>query len=597
MRASFSLQLTLKIIVVIFLLVIFFIGYNSFLMDKSLVALDVSLQSLKAGETLGIDLLLNIDNAGEIVKEDFDESRLAKLDYLGSTILEGAATKDAQIVLSNLIDEKGRQKAGVLKSLDSSTLAFRRGISNIFTGGGKEQQLKQSLKQAVELHHNGDFTKAKGLYNNIIKSGGASRYAGVARALLTNLDKQLLLKGERDELASKVKRLSNTEETSKAYFKLGQLEMQLLNFKGAKVYFSKVLDTAPDSNLAPKAKFYLGWANKQAGNLEESVKYFEELARESEDEKLILSSRFQMADTFKRKGEYEKAAELYRDIAHKHSDSKIAPVSLEFSKFTYIFDLKDFDKANEVTAELIKSHPGSALSESARKQLKTEQDTLRHLTATPEALKGATLSRAWTTIPVLGQALKAGESAAARYAVYMIEGSIDRAIAANLDKNETLIIDIDPGFLTNYARQRLQQATKALGVSLSSFEITFPKKDHIQIGGFVKIGPKNFKFYILGRVALVRHVEMNLVKGEYNPTKWIIFTALEGKLGPFNVPVDLANKTMGKAHRIFNQKQIFRIEEFSLSPGRVYFSGPLRFTQNQLKAERNSLDQYLKLYK
>src|SRR3989338_55812 len=103
MRISSSINPLLSVISTIFLLVIFFIGYNNFLLDKSLLALDVSLQSLKAGDTLGVGLLLNIENSAEVAKDNFDESLMARLDYLSTTISERATTKDVQIVLSDLM--------------------------------------------------------------------------------------------------------------------------------------------------------------------------------------------------------------------------------------------------------------------------------------------------------------------------------------------------------------------------------------------------------------------------------------------------------------------------------------------------------------
>lgn len=597
MKIPFAFRLTLRITFIIFLLIIFFIGYNRFLLDKSLIALDVSLQSLKAGETLGIGLLLNIDNAGEIVKDDFDETRMAKLDYVGSTILVRTAAEDAQIILSNLMGERTKAKANILRTLDISALALRRGIGRTFAfaGGKRQQQLKMSLQKAVDAHRNGNFAKAKDLYTAIIKTGGASRYANIAIVLLTNLDKQLLIKDERDKLTSGLKKLVDADEILRTYFRLGQLETQLLDFDQAGVYFGKILDMAPDLDLATKAKFFLGWANKQAGDFEEGIKYFEELTRESEDEKLILSSRSQIADTFKRKKEYEKAAELFRDLADEYPDSKIAPEALAFSALIYLFDLNDIDRANEIIVGLIKSYPSAALLESTRKELEPVRDLLKHLTKAEKELKDKGV--AWSRIPLLVQTLKLAEDAAAWYAVYMIEGSIDRALRGNTQKDEILTIEVDPEFLTNYVRKGMQRVAKAAGVSLSGFKITFPRRDSVRVDGFIKIGPANFKFYVLGKMSLKKHIEMDLIKGEYRPTRWIIFTILEGKLGVFKIPVNIANRILGKAQRIFNQKQIFRIEKFALSREKIYFAGPLRFTQEQLKMERNLLDQYLRIYK
>lgn len=597
MKSSLSLKLTLRIASVIFSLVLFFIIYNNFLLDKSLAALDVSLQGLKTGETLGISLLLNINSATEITKSEFDESRLAKLDYLNSTIFQRGGSKDAQIILSDLIDEKKRQRPDFLRALDAPAMVLKRGISNTFARGGGEQQIKRDLKEAADAHNKGDFIKAKSLYTNIIASGGISRYIDIAKALLLDLNKQLVLEDEYNKLTSELKRLVAPDELARTYFKLGLLETQLLNFNKARDYFNKVLEVAPTSDLAARSKFYLGWVNKQFGDFTNSVKYFTESIQESKEKKIIISSKFQIADTFKRQGEFEKAAELFRDISHKHADSKIAPVVLTFSKFTYLFDLKDVDKSNEIAAELIREHPGSALLESSRQQLELKESPLEQLTKGKEVETEDALSRIWSSTPILGQALRLAEDVTAWYAIYMIEGSIDQALQKNIGKGETLVIEVDQEFLTNYVRKGLQQAASRTGFTLSGFMLQFPKKDQVKIGGFVKIGPANFEFSVLCGMIFEKHIEMDLIKGEYNPVRWVILTALEGRLGQFKVPMGLANRMMGKANRVFNQKQIFEINDFSLTEGRIYFAGPLRFTQEELKLQRNLLDQYIKLYK
>ncbi|MBN1405175.1 MAG: tetratricopeptide repeat protein [Candidatus Omnitrophica bacterium] len=599
MKTPLYLTVSLRLGFIILLVVLFFVGYNSFLVDKSLIALDASLQSLKKGETLGVALLLNIDSANEIVKDDFNENNLAKLDYVGSTIIDRPASQDAQIILSNLIGSTVTEKRTIKDTLEASNLAFKRGLNSIFgrVNPQDEINLKQKLKEATKAHASGDFDKAEALYLQVGRFAGASRYGDIASILLDNLKKQLLIKNEVNGLVAKIREPKNSTEAAKAYFKLGLLEIQLLNFAKAKEYFNKILEITPDSDLSKKANFYLGYSDKQSGNFEESIKYFEEAIKDSKEEKLITIGKFQIADNFKRQGEYEKAAELFRDIASKHEHSQIAATSLAFAKFTYLFDLNNSDKANEITTEMINKYPGSDLLEDTRQELEIKEDPLEYLTKGAENLDEGALVKIWSKVPVLNEALKSAENTAAWYAVYMIEGSIDRTLGENLQKNEILTISIDPEFLTSYVSKGLQNAAATVGVSISNFKIGFPQRDHAQISGLVKIGPANFKFYVLGKMSLEKHMEIDLIKGEYNPDKWVIFKIIEGKLGRFDIPTGLANKMMAKAHRIFNQKEIFQVEEFSLMPQRISLSGPVRFTQEELKMQRNLLDQYIKFYK
>ena len=380
-KIPFLLSLTVKIFVILLLFVIFFVGYNSLILDKSLAALDASLQTLKTGDALGIGLLLDVDSVNEIIKEDFNQSRLSKLDYLSSTIIERAESQDVQILLSGLIEERSSKRANFLKTLDNSVLTFRRNLNKtaIFSQRNREK-IKNDLEDAIDQHYKGDFEEAKALYQDIIKMAGTSHYADIARALLENLEKQVALKNRRNKLLIDLEQLTDTNDISLASYELGLIEIQLLDFHKAKDYFTKVQEISVDPNLIARANFYLGWTSKQEGNLEQGIEYFNQLLQAPADENLVIGSKFQIADSFKRKGEFEKAAELFRDLAKKHSESAAASLFLTFSKFTYIFDLDKSHKANEITAELIEYYPASELLETTRKELKVEQSPLDYLT-------------------------------------------------------------------------------------------------------------------------------------------------------------------------------------------------------------------------
>ncbi|MFH0732142.1 MAG: hypothetical protein V2A72_04360 [Candidatus Omnitrophota bacterium] len=593
MKIPFSISLIAKIALIVVFFIILFIVYNNFVLDKSLAALDASLQTMGTGEASGIGLLLNVDSISEVVKGNFDESRLATLDYLDTSIQEGGGSVDTQIILSNLINEKAGDRPEFLRALDNYALVIKRGIRNIFgLKDEKEQELKESLVEAVEAHHEGDVNKAASLYADIIRSAGVSQYGDIAKALLENLNKQALLREQRDKLAAELKQLSDSDEISNAYLEIGLVETQLLDFDQAKYYFNKVLETTPSSPLVTKAKFYLGWISKQTGQLEESMKYFQELLNESTDEKMVLSSKLQIADAFKRKGDVVKAAQLYRSAAHEHGDSKVASESLTLSKFAYLFNLKDPKKANEVSAELMTQYPNSSLSASAGK-INTGRVSLEGLPMPEKGFKEKALQQIRATVPAVDKALIWGEDVSSKFALNIIKDGIDKAIKKNISKGSRLTIDVDPNFIVESLEQTLKSAASSKGFGFTGFTLKFPKPNYLEADGFLKIGPTNFKFYTLIKLSFVDNSKIYFAdKLEYNPKNWTIATILEAKLGLIPIPVNSANNVLIKAHKIFNQKQIFVIDDFSLTQSRMYFTGILRLTQEELLIELNSLNEY-----
>ncbi|GEM_PF-6427533 len=598
MKSPLYVKTAARLILVISGIVVFFIIYNNFLLDKSLAALDASLNTLKASDSAAVGLLLNIKAADEITKENFNDGLVAGLDYLNTVIAQRPDSDDAQIILSNLINSSKDQRPPLLNMLDSSSIKIKQILQGVIAPAAKAKQLQaiEAIKQAIKAHTAGDFLKAKELYQQAIKNAPDVNYAYVANGLLTELEQQIALENKRDEIRNALKSITDQNKILVDYIELGLIEIQLLNYAAADECFNKVIETAPQSDTAVKAKFYLGWSSKQQGDLDKSLKNFEEIENLPSNEKFYLSTKLQVADVFKKKGDYEKAARMYRDLSKEKQAQPVADVSLALASFTYLFDLNDADTANEIAAELIKSYPASKLLEATRVKLKGKPGALKQLTEGDEGKEG-NLAKMWTTTPILKQASAAAEEVAACYAVYMIEGSIKSALTQNLQKDDIFTTDLDSEFLNNYVKKRLQQVASKTGAVLSGFTITFPQKDRISVSGYLQIGPKNFKFQVTGEMKLDKRKIMDYIKNEYTPQDWITFTIINGEFGPFKIPTELFNKVLGKAHRIFNQKQVFKIDNFSLQNGRIFMSGALRFSPEELKRQQNMLDEYVRLYK
>ena len=254
MQRLISVKLATKLIFIILAVVVFFIFYNNFLLDKSLAALDVSLNALKTSDPAAIGLLLNIKTANEITRENFNDSIIAELDYLNTVIAQRPKSDDAQMILTNLVNSAKEERAPLLNTLDASALAIRKMLNNtlgLIDQNAREKQIKiiDKIKQAAKAHINGDFEKAKELYNEILKIAPNNNYAYIINGLLQQLQQQLVLIDKRNNVLNSLKGTTDFSKKPEYYFELGLIETQLLNYKEANNSFNKVINVGVSSSF------------------------------------------------------------------------------------------------------------------------------------------------------------------------------------------------------------------------------------------------------------------------------------------------------------------------------------------------------------
>lgn len=289
---------TYLIFIIVLAAVLFFLGYNAYLVDRSLANLRIALDKVNDVKTLEdahkLSSLLDYSLLNEVSSESLDSATIAKIEYAKDILdnpKEDSQLKDAQFAIGEVVAKKEKQRTPLLRAID--------------------------------------------------KLAG-----GVVPAITTAVAKDRL-EAQVVSLKERLPKLRDTAQLQEAYYELGNLYTQLSEFPKAQEAFRKVGELDPNSVLAQKAWFNLAWSQKREGSYEEALKSFEALATATGDKEIEVFSKYQMAETYKKKGDYEKAIEAYRSIENEQVSPELSQVASLQIPSVYLYDLGDLEKAQE----------------------------------------------------------------------------------------------------------------------------------------------------------------------------------------------------------------------------------------------------------
>ena len=303
------------VLIILAAAIIFFLGYNRYLLDHSLANLRVALDRVSDVKTMEdakkLASALDYSLITEVASKKLETSNIARIE-LAMDILtkpqDMSQLKDVKFALEGVIKQKESQRSVILVALDK--------ISKIFAPA------------AVKV------SKAQ-------------------------------LKDQAGYLKERIDTLKDKDQLQEAYYDLANIYTKMSDFTRARETYLKAVDLNPSSKLAQKCRFNLAWNEKQQGNLDQALKEFENLSQTTGEEKLAIFSKYQMADTYRKKGDYEKASVIFQEVARQSSDKELSSFAdKELSSFaefragyTYLYDLKDYEKAKGIfdkSKELLK---------------------------------------------------------------------------------------------------------------------------------------------------------------------------------------------------------------------------------------------------
>lgn len=318
---------TYKITGVILLAVIFFLGYNTYLVDYSLVNLRFALNKTSEVKALEdfvkIKDLLKVPLLKEVSKTNTSSRALTSMELvenIASTARTQEQIEDIKFYLKGVIETKEKERGPFLSSLDRlNTLIFK--------------PMQNTSQEELEA-----------------KAHSLSARVGTFK------DKKL---------------------QQKAYYDLGNIYMQLDQPAKAEEAFLEAIQIDPADPIAVKAKFNLGWSYKSFGEFDKAIACFEDLEKKHPDATLAITGEFQIADTLYKsatslykQGDYEKARDKYALLADKYPEFTIIDLALFEAGYISYYNLSDVDAAVKYFSKLEEKYPKTTIVQHVQKEVR-----------------------------------------------------------------------------------------------------------------------------------------------------------------------------------------------------------------------------------
>jgi len=293
----YYIKKTYKVIAVIGFVVVFFVAYNTYVVDRSVINLRIALDQLAYAESTEdfqrIKPLLKVPFLNTVSQTELPAKEFLSLIAAQNIIDTGTDREqisDVKFFLKEVLKEKENQRGGILSALDR--------INELFIKPQTEPERQKLQAQARTL-------------------------------------------------SAKVGTIIDPGARQEAYYRLENIYMQLSDLEMAQKVVKEIVSINPDSDIAEKARFNLGWAFNNAGEFQKAIVNFEEVSRESTNLTLAVTSEYQVADVLYKKGDYEAARDKYALLADKYPEYEGKAMAYYNAAQISFNELKDYRAALE----------------------------------------------------------------------------------------------------------------------------------------------------------------------------------------------------------------------------------------------------------
>jgi tetratricopeptide (TPR) repeat protein len=278
---------------------VFFIGYNNYLLDKTLANLKVSLKQLDTEKGREVAKLVGdiLDDTFimEIAKEEIDAVTLAKIEFssqIVNKVSQGedeAMLSDAIDFLSSIIERKSKGRSPFLNTLDNV-------LTNLNPKAREES--KRTLERKIDQ-----------LKNDVKNKEGA--------------------------------------EAQKVHLEIARTYVLTRDWKQALYHIDEVVKIDSESSIAKEALFYSGVVHKLNGDYFQAKEIFNQVKNDLTGE-LSALSYFEEGDSLYRMGQLEEATNVFEEAFRMNPKLEVAQIAQFRAGYIKIYDLeriKSFDEA------------------------------------------------------------------------------------------------------------------------------------------------------------------------------------------------------------------------------------------------------------
>jgi tetratricopeptide (TPR) repeat protein len=103
--------------------------------------------------------------------------------------------------------------------------------------------------------------------------------------------------------------------------------------------------------------------DKERYNLKQSTTEFLKLAEEGQRTGMVVDARYQIANIYQQEGKYEEAIDIYLKLSEEYKEHELSAFCLFQAGASYLYDLNDQEKADEIFKRLKERYPGTIYSD------------------------------------------------------------------------------------------------------------------------------------------------------------------------------------------------------------------------------------------
>jgi len=411
-----------KLAIVGLIVVGFFSFYNIFLIDSTLENLKYSLEQAVVAYDMedvnGLDMLIAKAISKEIPPYNMiSRNSVVNLEFAKNIVDEGKSFRQLshmKVALGSAIEEKEQERGFFLSLIDKINRPIREGFMHLayivqsffrpkpvekpvaeidvdlfteFRELEKGKSLKDlisnysgfiqdhpdyrgvslaKLKLAYTYQRLGEYDVATKLYNEVIREHPNTKESNIANVFLDTLKRKSESLKKINLLIVESHKLPDLKivEKQEIFYKIGKIYLELFNLKEATKFFQRAVSLSPESLMATKAQYSMAWLLKEQKDLEGSLAIYSKLAADRPDDTMAFDSLYQVATIQHAKGNHEEFISLSLKLAEQYKAyPTIASLCLFQAGASYMYDLNNLKKANEIFARLVKEFPGTAYAQ------------------------------------------------------------------------------------------------------------------------------------------------------------------------------------------------------------------------------------------
>ena len=391
-----------KPLVVVAAVVVFFLVYNIYIVDRSISDIQFALEQTAKAQSIegiqGLDMMLDAAVLKELSSKKVNSQNLVNLDFASGITRDVqvlSQTRDIRFMLSEVLENKKKNRNVILNVVDGISekitkiagkthdsivkVALKETVVVGFDEGSfsaaRELEIKGDLYAAIKAYEDvlkvapqyfgpeklklaslyrktGNINKAKILYEQVGENSLYSQNSYVAKSMLENLKDAYSLQDEARNFQGRILREVQPQILQNLYYNLGVVKMELEDFAAATAAYKKSMEIDPQTNTGQKARFNLGFIYKFQKKYSDSEAMFRQLGDVFAQTDFGKDADYWIADSLRSQGKYEESVQKFREASEKIKNGPLAAMSIFRAGYTCLYDLKDPERARAFFGEL-----------------------------------------------------------------------------------------------------------------------------------------------------------------------------------------------------------------------------------------------------